>query len=219
MGSVFFVVPIMQGIKIAPSILSADFGRLNEEIATIEPYTDLLHVDVMDGHFVPNITIGAAVVSCIKTKLPIECHLMIENPEKFIPDFAKAGASIITVHQEVCPDLKKVFALIKSFGVKCGVSINPDTPAEKIMDVVKMADMILVMSVHPGFGGQEFIESVLDKIVLLRQWAPGVDIAVDGGVNAGTCGKCVQAGANVLVAGAYIFKSDDRKKAIESLRE
>jgi ribulose-phosphate 3-epimerase len=208
----------MQKIKIAPSILSSDFGRLNEEIASVEPYADLLHVDVMDGHFVPNITIGAPVVKWIKTKLPIECHLMIENPEKFIADFARAGAAVITVHEEVCPDLKKVFDLIRSLGVKCGVSINPETPVEKIKDVVQMVDMVLIMSVHPGFGGQKFLDSALDKIKAVRAWASGVDISVDGGINAETGKLCVEAGANILVAGSYIFGAADRKKAIEGLR-
>jgi len=208
----------MQKIKIAPSILSADFARLNEEIASVEPYADLLHVDVMDGHFVPNITIGAPVVKWIKTKLPIECHLMTTNPEKFIPDFAKAGANIITVHQEVCADIEKIFDLIRSLGVKCGISINPETPVEKIKDVVRTADQVLIMSVHPGFGGQKFIDSALDKIRLVREWSSDVDIAVDGGINAETGKLCVEAGANVLVAGSYIFGADDRRKAIERLR-
>jgi ribulose-phosphate 3-epimerase len=208
----------MQKIRIAPSILSADFGRLNEEIASVEPYADLLHVDVMDGHFVPNITIGAPVVTWIKTKLPIECHLMIENPEKFIPDFVKAGASLITVHQETCPDLAKVVGQIKAAGVQCGISINPETSAEKIKDMVNSVNLVLIMGVHPGFGGQKFIDSVLDKIRLVRAWAPGVDIAVDGGINAETAKKCVEAGANILVAGSFIFGAEDRQKAIESLR-
>lgn len=205
-------------IKIAPSILSADFGKLNEEIASVEPYVELLHVDVMDGHFVPNITIGAPVVKCIKTKLPMDLHLMIEHPEKYVEDFAKAGAASITVHQETCKDLHKVLRQIKSLGVKAAVSINPETPFEKIKGVLDEVDMVLIMSVHPGFGGQKFIETALDKIKELRKMKPDLDIEVDGGINAETAKKCVEAGANILVAGSYIFGAKDRRQAIESLR-
>jgi ribulose-phosphate 3-epimerase len=208
----------MQKIKIAPSILSADFSRLAEEIATIEPYSDLIHVDVMDGHFVPNITIGAPVVKCIKSKLPLDCHLMIEHPEQFIEDFAKAGASSITVHQEVCPHLSRVIEQIKALKVKVGVSINPATPVEMLEEVVNDVDLILVMSVNPGFGGQKFIEGALEKIAAIRGMSSDVDIEVDGGINAETAKLCIDAGANILVAGSYIFGAQDRKKAIESLR-
>jgi len=206
-------------IKIAPSILSADFGKLNEEIASVEAYVDLLHVDVMDGHFVPNITIGAPVVSCIKTKLPLDCHLMIMNPEKYVEDFVKAGASSITVHQEACKDLHEVLTLIHSFGVKAAVSINPATPVEMIEDVLDDVDMVLVMSVNPGFGGQKFIESVPEKIRALRKMKPDLDIQVDGGINAETAKLAAEAGANILVAGSYIFGAKDRKGAIDSLRQ
>ncbi len=198
--------------------MSADFGRLNEEISSVEPYADLLHVDVMDGHFVPNLTIGAPVVKWIKTKLPKECHLMMDNPEKYLEDFAKAGADIITVHKEVCPKLADVTARIRALKVRAGVSINPETPVEVIIDLLDCVDLVLIMSVHPGFGGQKFIESSLEKIRAIRKKAPGIDIAVDGGINAETAKMCVEAGANVLVAGSYIFGAEDRKKAIESLR-
>jgi len=205
-------------IKIAPSILSADFGRLNEEIKKIEKYVDVIHVDVMDGHFVPNITIGAPVVKWIKTKLPLNCHLMIEHPENFIDAFAKAGAETIVVHQEVCPHLNKVIQQIKNAGCRAGVSINPGTPMEVLEEVIEDLDEVLIMSVNPGFGGQSFIESSLGKIAAVRELAPDIDIAVDGGINAETGRLCVEAGANILVAGSYIFGAKNRKKAIESLR-
>ncbi len=207
-------------IKIAPSILSADFGKLNEEIASVERFSDLLHVDIMDGHFVPNITIGAPVVRCIKTSLPLDCHLMIENPQDYIEDFVKAGAASITVHQETCKDLRRVIAQIKSGGrnVRAAVSINPATPVDTIADVLDELDMVLVMSVNPGFGGQPFIENALGKIEALRAMAPDLDIEVDGGINAKTATLCVKAGANILVAGSYIFGAKNRKQAIASLR-
>jgi len=205
-------------IKISPSILSADFGRLNEEIKTIEKFADVIHVDVMDGHFVPNITIGAPVVKWIKTKLPLNCHLMIEHPENFIDAFAKAGAETIVVHQEVCPHLNKVIQQIKDAGCRAGVSINPGTPMEVLEEVLEDLDEVLIMSVNPGFGGQSFIESALGKIAAVRELAPELDIAVDGGINAETGRLCVEAGANILVAGSYIFGAKNRKKAIESLR-
>ncbi len=213
-------------ILIAPSILSADFGKLNEEIASVEPYVDLLHIDVMDGHFVPNITIGAPVVRRIKTKLPLDCHLMIENPEKYVEDFAKAigetgcpmKESSITIHAEVCEDLKGIVAQIKKLGLKAAVSINPETPIDQIESILDDVDMVLVMSVNPGFGGQNFMDIALGKIQALRNLRPELDIEVDGGINAETAKKCVEAGANILVAGSYIFGAGDRKKAIESLR-
>lgn len=205
-------------INIAPSILSADFGKLNEEIASVEPYVDMLHVDVMDGHFVPNITIGPPVVACIRTKLPLDLHLMIENPERYVEDFVKAGASSITVHQEACKHLHRVIQQIKSLGVKAAVSINPATPLEMIEEVLDDVDMVLVMSVNPGFGGQKFIDHVLAKVRELRKLKPDLDIQIDGGVNAETAKQCIEAGANILVAGSYIFGAKDRKAAIDSLR-
>lgn len=207
-------------LKIAPSILSADFGKLNKEVASIEKYSDMLHVDVMDGHFVPNITIGAPVVRCIKTKLPLDCHLMIEHPEKYIDDFVKAGASSITVHQEACAaNLDAVLKQIRSHrGMKAAVSINPCTPMEMIEEVLDDVDMVLVMSVNPGFSGQKFIDTALGKIMALRELKPKLDIQVDGGINAETARMCIEAGANILVAGSYIFGAKDRKEAIGSLR-
>lgn len=208
----------MKKIKIAPSILSADFGRLNEEVASIEKFADVLHVDVMDGHFVPNLTFGAPVVKYIKTKLPMNCHLMVSNPEELIESFVKAGASTITVHQEATDHLHRLVQKIKSFGLRAGVAINPATPIWVLEDIIGDVDEVLVMSVNPGFGGQEFIESSLEKISLLRGMRDDLDIAVDGGIDDKTAKKVVQAGANILVSGSYIFNSCDRKKAIEKLK-
>jgi ribulose-phosphate 3-epimerase len=213
-------------IQIAPSILSADFGKLNADIATVEPYVDLLHVDIMDGHFVPNITMGPVVVKSIQTKLPIDLHLMIEHPEMYIEEFVKAATAnglpkekvSVTVHQEACKHLHRVIQLIKSLGVKAAVSINPATPVEMIRDVLGDLDMVLIMSVNPGFGGQKFIPVALEKIREIRKLKPDLDIEVDGGINAETAKQCVEAGANILVAGSYVFGAEDRKKAIESLR-
>lgn len=205
-------------IKIAPSILSADFGRLNEEIASVEKYADMLHVDIMDGHFVPNITIGAPVVRFLKTKLSLDCHLMITKPERYIEDFVKVGAASITVHQEACPHLHRVIQQIKSYNVRAAVALNPKTPLKMISEVIDDVDMVLLMSVNPGFGGQEFIDPVFKKIAALRKIAPKLDIQVDGGIKPQTAKLCIKAGANILVAGSYIFGTKDRKKAIESLR-
>jgi ribulose-phosphate 3-epimerase len=213
-------------IQIAPSILSADFGKLNAEIATVEPYVDLLHVDIMDGHFVPNITMGPPIVKNIQTKLPVDLHLMIEHPEMYIEEFVKAATAnglpkekvSVTVHQEACKHLHRVIQLIKSFGVKAAVSINPATPVEMIRDVLGDLDMVLIMSVNPGFGGQKFIPVALEKIREIRKLKPDIDIEVDGGINAETAKLCIEAGANILVAGSYVFGAEDRKKAIESLR-
>lgn len=205
-------------VQIAPSILSADFGRLNEDIATIDDHVDYIHVDVMDGHFVPNLTFGAPIVKFIKSKNPLDVHLMIENPENYIEDFAKAGSDILTVHYEVCDDLPAVIAQIKSAGMKAGVSIKPGTRVEVLEEILPKLDWVLIMSVEPGFGGQSFMPNALQKIKWLREKAPQLDIAVDGGVNAETGLQCKEAGANVLIAGSYIFKSDNRVAAINSLR-
>lgn len=199
---------------------------MNADIATVEPYVDLLHVDIMDGHFVPNITMGPVIVKSIQTKLPIDLHLMIEHPEMYIEEFVKAATAnglpkekvSVTVHQEACKHLHRVIQLIKSFGVKAAVSINPATPVEMIRDVLGDLDMVLIMSVNPGFGGQKFIPVALEKIREIRKLKPDLDIEVDGGINAETAKQCVEAGANILVAGSYVFGAEDRKKAIESLR-
>ncbi|MCK9595496.1 MAG: ribulose-phosphate 3-epimerase [Candidatus Omnitrophica bacterium] len=209
-------------IKIAPSILSADFSNLARDIKKAEKAgADLLHVDVMDGHFVPNITIGPAVVKDIRksTKLPLDVHLMIENPEKYAGAFAQAGSDMITVHVETisAPKIKNLSLKLRKMGVKLGVSLNPKTSLKPIIDVLKFADFVLVMSVNPGFGGQAFIPQVLPKIRQLRTRFRG-DIAVDGGINHDTAKLVIAAGANVLAAGSYIFKSKDYKQSIRRLR-
>jgi len=205
-------------IKIAPSILSADFGNLNKEIASVEKYCDLVHVDVMDGHFVPNITIGAPVVAKMKSKKPFDVHLMIENPERYVEDFAKAGADIITVHAEACKDLRGLVKRIHKLGVKAGVSVKPKTPVSKIKNILGDVDMVLIMTVEPGFGGQEFMIDMMDKVKEIRNIKPKLDIEVDGGINDKTSKIAVKAGANILVAGSYIFKAPNRKNAINSLK-
>lgn len=212
-------------IKIAPSILSADFAKLGEEIKDVEKGgADYIHVDVMDGHFVPNITIGPLIVEAIRpiTSLPLDVHLMIEKPDRYIPEFAKAGADIITVHVEACPHLHRTIQLIKSFGIKAGVVLNPHTPVSTIQHVLEDIDMVLLMTVNPGFGGQSFIHSVLPKIQevshMVRERGLTVDIEVDGGVNAETARLCVEAGANVLVAGSAIYNEKDRAQAIRIIR-
>lgn len=208
----------MMKIKIAPSILAADFGKLNEEILGVENFADFIHVDVMDGHFVPNISIGAPVVKCIKSKLPLYTHLMIENPEKYVEDFVKAGSARIIVHVEAAKNLKSLIEKIKSLGVSAGVSIKPATSVEAIKDVLDIVDDVLVMTVEPGFGGQEFMPDMLPKIKALRAMGYKGDISVDGGINDKTGKMCAEAGANILITGSYIFKAEDRKTAIESLR-
>ncbi|WP_433770241.1 ribulose-phosphate 3-epimerase [Bacillus wiedmannii] len=212
-------------IKIAPSILSADFSRLGEEIKDVEKGgADYIHVDVMDGHFVPNITIGPLIVEAIRpiTSLPLDVHLMIENPDNYIPTFAKAGADIITVHVEACPHLHRTIQLIKSHGIKAGVVLNPHTPVSTIEHVLEDIDMVLLMTVNPGFGGQKFIHSVLPKIKqvaeMVKERNLEVEIEVDGGVNAETARLCVEAGANVLVAGSAVYNQKDRGEAIRVIR-
>ncbi|UFU00985.1 ribulose-phosphate 3-epimerase [Radiobacillus kanasensis] len=212
-------------VKIAPSILSANFSILKEEIQDVEKGgADYIHVDAMDGHFVPNITIGPLIVDAIRpiTELPLDVHLMIENPDTYIPDFAKAGADIITVHQEACPHLHRTIHLIKEYGVKAGVVINPATPVETIKPILPDVDLVLLMTVNPGFGGQSFISSVLPKIkevaALKEQLGAHYEIEVDGGVNVSTAKLCMDAGANVLVAGSAVFGQEDRQEAISMIR-
>ncbi len=213
----------MKNIIISPSILSADFANLERDIKTVEKYgADWLHIDVMDGHFVPNITIGVPVVKSIKAvaSIPLDVHLMIENPEKYIEPFAKAGASILTFHYEAAEDnVEEIVKLIKSFGVKAGLSIKPKTPPAGILKYLPVLDMVLVMTVEPGFGGQKFMPDCAEKIPVIKKHAPeNLIIQVDGGINAETAGVCTDYGANSLVAGNYIYKSADIKSAIESLR-
>lgn len=195
-------------VYVAPSILSADFARLGEEIRDVEQGgADFIHIDVMDGHFVPNLTIGPLVVEAVRpiTELPLDVHLMIEAPDRYIPAFAKAGADILSVHVEACPHLHRTIQLIKEQGVKAGVVLNPHTPVQQIQHVLEDLDLVLLMTVNPGFGGQSFISSVLPKIRQVKEMAEqkGLDdllIEVDGGVNKNTARQCIEAGANLLVA-------------------
>ncbi len=213
-------------IKIAPSILSADFSKMGEEVASLEKNgADLVHCDVMDGVFVNNITFGIKMVEDLRkiTSLPLDCHLMIVHPEKYVERFAKAGADIVTVHYEACQDnLEEVLRLIKSTGVKCGAVINPDTPVEKIEKVIPLCDMVLVMSVFPGFGGQKFIPSALDKLRTIRKLIDEsgreIDLQIDGGVTEDNVAEIKAAGANVIVAGSAVFKAENRAEIIKKLK-
>lgn len=213
-------------VKLSPSILSADFGRLLEDVKKVEAAgVEYLHIDIMDGHFVPNISFGPMVMKAIsgKTTLVKDVHLMIENPDQYVEEFVKAGADIIVVHQEACPHLHRSIQHIKSFGVKVGVSLNPGTPLSAIEEVLGDIDMVLIMSVNPGFGGQSFIKSQLDKIKRLRQMISErglkVDIEVDGGVKVSNVAEVVEAGANIIVAGSAIFGAEDIDLAVANFRE
>lgn len=213
-------------MKIAPSMLSADFNRLAEDIAEIESYgVEYLHIDVMDGTFVPNISFGAMIFAGLRAKsqMVFDCHMMVDNPVRYIGDMAKAGADIITIHAEATKHLHSDLQAIKALGVKAGVSINPGTSVEVIRPVLSMVDLVLVMTVNPGFGGQSFIPECVEKIELLDQLRKErqdyhYEIEVDGGVNDQTGRQCLEAGADVLVAGSYIFKHPDRRAAVDSLR-
>ena len=211
-------------IELAPSILSADFARLAEEVrAASEGGGSVIHVDIMDGHFVPNLTIGPAVVRSLRkaTKLPLDCHLMIENPDQFIPDFAEAGADWISVHQEACRHLNRTLHLIKSHDCLAGVVINPATPVDTLVEVLDIVDYVLVMSVNPGFGGQKFIPSTLHKLRRLAeirsQQGLNFRIEVDGGISLDTVADVVRAGAEILVAGNAVFGGGDPRKNAQAL--
>ena len=213
----------MQKVIISPSILSADFANLERDIKKVENAgADWLHIDVMDGHFVPNITIGVPVTASIKkvSSIPLDVHLMIENPEKYIEPFAKAGADIITFHYEAAKEkTSDIIKLIHSFNIKAGLSIKPKTGPEEILKYLPELDMVLIMTVEPGFGGQKFMPECAEKIPVIREKLPeNLIIQVDGGINAETAKVCTQYGANSLVAGNYIYKSENTEKAILSLR-
>ena len=210
---------------IAPSILSADFSRLGEEINAVEKVgADWIHVDVMDGHFVPNITIGPVVVEAVKraTKLPLDVHLMIENPDRYLEDFAKAGSTLMTVQVEACVHLHRTIQAIKALDVKAGVVVNPATPLSAIEWILEDVDLVLIMSVNPGFGGQKFIPQALQKIrhlkAMIRAKNPNALIEVDGGINQETIQSVAEAGADVFVAGSAIFGSSDYGKTISTFR-
>ncbi len=213
-------------VLVAPSILSADFSKLGEEIKAVEHAgADWIHIDVMDGHFVPNITIGPVVVSKIRkiSDIFFDVHLMIENPGKYVEQFAKAGADLITIHAEACDDILSTINKVKDLGCKVGVSINPETSLDVIKEIIQNVDLVLIMSVHPGFGGQSFIEDVLPKIKKTRDIISKIDkeihLEVDGGINDKTAKTAIEYGADVLVAGNFVFTNASYKDAIQSLKQ
>ena len=213
-------------IKVAPSILSADFSKLGEEIIKIDQAgADMIHIDVMDGHFVPNLTLGAPIVKALRTvtKLPFDVHLMINNPENLIDDFIAAGADIITIHIEAANHLHRLVQKVKSSGVKVAVSLNPATPLNTLEEILPELDMVLLMSVNPGFGGQSFIPATLNKIARLKEMIDAkklkIDIQVDGGINLETAPKVIKHGANILVAGPAVYGSNDIKGTIAQLKQ
>ncbi|MEK5079597.1 ribulose-phosphate 3-epimerase [Solibacillus sp. FSL W7-1436] len=213
-------------IKIAPSILAADFAKLGQEVKEVEAAgAELIHIDVMDGHFVPNISFGAIALEAIRplSTLPMDVHLMIENPDQYIEQFAKAGADYITVHVEACRHLHRTIQLIRSFGVKPGVVLNPHTPIETIQHILEDVDMVLFMTVNPGFGGQKFIESVVPKVEalskIIKERGLNIEIEIDGGINAETIVPCAKAGATVFVAGSAIYSKEDRAQALQEIKQ
>jgi ribulose-phosphate 3-epimerase len=212
-------------MKILPSILSADFAHLADEVRDIEKDVELIHVDVMDGHFVPNITMGANVVSALKkeTKVAQDVHLMVEEPIPLLPLFIEAGADMISVHIEACTHLHRAIQMIKDGGARAGVVVNPSTPASALESIIKDVDYVLIMTVDPGFGGQRFLPSMIDKIKAVRELIDGSDlpvqIEVDGGIDAETLPLCYNAGASLFVAGSAIFPFEDRHAAIEKLTQ
>ena len=213
-------------IKLAPSILSADFARLLEDVKKVENAgCEYLHIDVMDGHFVPNITLGPAIIKSLRkdVNMVFDAHLMIENPDQYIKEFVDAGCDLIVVHQEACKHLHRTIQNIKSYGIKAGVALNPATPIETIKYVLEDIDMVLIMTVNPGFGGQSFIESMIPKIKELKSLIDKkglkVDIQVDGGIKPDNVDKVVKAGANIIVSGSAIFNSDDIQHTVDLFRK
>jgi ribulose-phosphate 3-epimerase len=211
-------------IRIAPSLLAADFSRLADEVASIEQFADVLHIDVMDGHFVPNLTLGPALVRSLRphSRLLFDCHLMIREPQRYIGAFLEAGADMISVHIEAEPHLERALAMIRAGGARAGIAVNPATSAELLSDAIEYCDFVLLMTVNPGFGGQKFIEGVVPKIARLHSWISSrglpVEIEVDGGIDARTAPLVRGAGAKILVAGSAVFGQTDRRAAIETIR-
>jgi ribulose-phosphate 3-epimerase len=202
-------------IQVYPSLLSANAGKFQEEIERIEEFVDGIHFDVMDGHFVPNLSFGAQVLRCLKTRKLFDVHLMVTNPDSLLEDFAEAGAHSLSVHFEVCPHLFRTLDHIRGLGMKAGVVINPSTSFESAKEGISYADFVLVMSVNPGFGGQKFLPEVLPKVRAIRSFFPEKDIQIDGGIDAQTVLVAKEAGANIFISGSYLFGSTDVQSAIE----
>jgi ribulose-phosphate 3-epimerase len=211
-------------LRIAPSILAADFTRLGEEVARVEPHVDLLHIDVMDGHFVPNLSLGIPVIESLRrvSSLPFDCHLMITNPDAYLEPLKAAGADLVTIHVEVFPDPTAVAQQARDLDLGFGVVINPPTPVEAVLPYLELADMVVVMSVHPGFGGQRFIPEVLAKVETIRKTVDSrglrTDIEIDGGIDASTIRSAWDAGADVCVAGSAVFRAPDPVAAVAEMR-
>ena len=215
----------MTSVRIAPSLLAADFARLDEEIARVATHVDSLHLDVMDGHFVPNISFGMPVISAIRkiTDLHFDCHLMTTNPDAYVPELAEAGANLLTMHIEAIPDPTRAAKRVRDFGLEFGLVVNPATPFASVEPFMELTDLVLVMSVEPGFGGQSFISETLAKVQLAREWVEShgldVDIQIDGGITPATAARARSAGANVFVAGTAIFGAADAARAVSELRQ
>ena len=205
-------------IKIFPSVLAADLGNLQSEIDRADEFSDGIHYDVMDGSFVPNLSYGAPVLKCLKSKNIFDAHLMVQNPDILLEDFARAGAGMLSVHFEACQNVHRTLQRINELGMKSGIALNPGTSYEMAYESIKKADFVLVMSVTPGFGGQKFLPEILEKIQKIRRDFPKKDIQVDGGITDKTASLVIEAGANLLVAGSYLFGADDFSSAVESLK-